>query len=81
MTLSVAHYGVLPDPYFWCDKHEPSDYAGITEKVPVHFDAIKLFEDKWGQRQICKRVRVACGIHKGTRITEDFAANFFASLS
>jgi hypothetical protein len=81
--LTLARFyrgGWLPHPYYWCDKHRPSEPDGISNKLPIHFDTIKALRDKRGQRTIHKRLREALGISKGTRITEQFARRFFAKL-
>ena len=72
--------GWLPDPYYWCDKHDPVESDGISPKFPIHFDTIRELGDKRGQRTIHKRMREALGITQGTRITEEFAHRFFANL-
>lgn len=71
----------LPRPSYWCNKCKPADDYGISGKIPIHFDAMKYFPEKWGKRQIHKDIREALGIKKGTRITETFAKNFFATLT
>jgi len=82
MTLPRFHRGGwLPRPYYWCDEHGPWETSGISPKLPIHFDTIRAFRDKWGQKKTHKRIRQALGIKKGTRITEEFALRFFAKLS
>ncbi|MGA2630974.1 MAG: hypothetical protein ABSG54_12275 [Terriglobia bacterium] len=81
MTLPLYYRGgYLPRPYFWCDKHEPWEESGISGKLPIHFDVVKVLKDKLGQKQIHRRIREAMGIPKGTKITEKFAKEFFANL-
>lgn len=81
LTLPHSHpIGWLPQPYYWCDRHGPHETEGISPKFPIHFDVIRVFRDKWGQKEISRCVRHALGIKKGTRITERFARQFFANL-
>jgi hypothetical protein len=82
LTLPYSYpEGLLPQPYYWCDRHGPHETEGIGPKLPIHFDTIKAFRDNWGQKEISKCIRQALGIKKGTRITEQFAKRFFANLS
>jgi hypothetical protein len=81
LTLPYSHgLGLLPQPYYWCDEYGPDEMEGISQKLRIHFDVIREFTDKWGQKEIGKHVRHALGITKGTRITEDFAVGFFSTL-
>jgi hypothetical protein len=81
LTLPYS-YGLdlLPQPYYWCDRHGPHETGGISQKLRIHFDVIRAFKDKWGQKEIGKCVRHALGIKKGTRITKGFAIWLFARL-
>lgn len=72
--------GYLPFATMWCSKHVPSDDF-ISQEVPIHFDAISMFETRGEKRIACRRIREALGIKKGARITEAFARCFFAKLS
>ena len=81
LTLPYAYgLGLLPQPYYWCDRHDPDETEGISQKLRIHFDVIDLFKDKRGRKEMGKCVRHALGIKKGTRIAEEFAIQFFASL-
>jgi hypothetical protein len=74
--LTLAHsYGSdwFAEPYYWCDKHEPHETEGISEKMPIHFDIIRVFRNKGTQKEIGSRIRHALGIKKNRQITEDFA--------
>lgn len=82
MTLPASpKYGILPRPYWWCDKHDPWETTGITPKIPIHFDIIRRFNDKGGQRLVFRKVKNALGFKTGARITEKGARKFFANLS
>lgn len=81
LTLPHSYpVGWLPQPYYWCDEHGPHETDGISPKFPIHFDVIRVFRDKWSQKEISKCLRYALGIKKGTRITERFATQWFANL-
>jgi hypothetical protein len=74
--LTLAHsYGPdwLPNPYYWCDKHEPQETEGISEKMRIHFDVIRELKNKGAQKEMGALIRHALRIPEGCRITEEFA--------
>lgn len=80
LPLDVDHY-YLPSPYFWCKKHEPSDYGRISPKLPISFDLLDSFEGKKNRTAIHRCVLYAIGIDKHrSSISETFAHNVFARL-
>jgi hypothetical protein len=81
MTLPIDRKGSLhPSPYYWCDKHEPWERSGISEKRVIHFDAIKQMKTEKEKQDMFKEIRKSIGIAVGTRITREFARTFFARL-
>ncbi len=82
MTLPIDNKGeYLALPYFWCDEHEPWEkLSGISEKRPIHFDILKPLRNKRSQKAIHRCIREALGIKKRTRISEQYAREFFENL-
>jgi hypothetical protein len=70
-----GEYGLPPD--YWCREHDPSG-GGISEKFPIHFDAIRHMKRKGERELLFRRLRVVFGIANGVRITKKFAQDFFA---
>src|SRR2546427_2457555 len=57
LTLPLSYsVGWLPQPYYWCSRHGPHEIDGISRKFPIHFDVIRVFRDKRGQKEISKCV-------------------------
>ena len=78
MTLPLDKDGWChSSPYFWCSEHNSWEKTGISEKYPVHFDAIQRVKIQSEKMSLFKRVRRAMGIKPRTRITEEFAQHFF----
>jgi len=81
MTFPIDKEGCeRPAPYYWCDKHDPWERSGISEKYPIHFDVIRLMNTKYEKKSIFEQIKIVIGIVKGTRITREFARKFFAEL-
>jgi hypothetical protein len=81
MTLPLGHdHYYWPDPYFWCRKHEPWEHHGISPMLLIHFDLLNSFEEKKNRTAVHRSVLIALGM-KRSRITEEFARKYFASLS
>jgi hypothetical protein len=71
----------LPCPHFWCKKHEPYDYDGISPKLRISLTEMGNFEKRNNRSAIHHAVLFALGIDKEpSRITESFARKFFISL-
>jgi len=74
---------LMPGPSFWCEKHELSgeDTGDESERLPVHFDAIKKYDSKRERRLIHRAVLEALGIKREpSRISEKLARAFFSNL-
>ncbi len=70
----------MPSPFMLCDKHGPGDADFESQKMPIEFDTLSLFKTLHEKRIFCRRIREALGIEKGTRITEEFASEFFSKI-
>lgn len=71
----------LPLPYFWCRKHEPLEWDGISPKLPISLDSVDAVEDKKSRTAVHRAVLDAWGIRRHrARISERFAQDFFAGL-
>jgi hypothetical protein len=81
MTFPVLmNRGFVMRPYLWCDRHGPTDYSGISQKVSIEFDSMDMFSTRGEKKTFCREVIAAWGVPKGTRITESFARRFFMAL-
>jgi hypothetical protein len=86
--LDGVDSSLLPRALYWCHKHDPSQYPEWEEEerpiMPLHFDALREpgYGDRKSQKVIHLAVLEGLGINKKpTRIKEDFARRYFASLS
>src|SRR4029453_12635366 len=60
MTFPIDNEGFChPSPYYWCEKHEPWQRSGISQKYPIHFDAIKQMKTKFEKESIFKKLKIA----------------------
>ena len=78
MTFPIdreGRYGLYPE--YWCDEHEPSE-GGVSEKFAIHFDSLRAMKMKGEKKLLFRELRRDLGIADGTRITREFAENFFA---
>jgi hypothetical protein len=82
MTFPVDKHGELqPGPYYyWCKRHEPWEGNGISRKLPISLDIIQQVNRRSDKNSIGREIVRVCGLPLGTRITERFAAKFFAKL-
>jgi hypothetical protein len=81
MTFPVDKEGwCRVTPYYWCEKHEPWQRSGISQKYSIHFDAMRLMKTKFEKETIFRKLKIVFGIAPGTRITKEFARNFFAKF-
>jgi hypothetical protein len=81
MTLPLGGDGYYrPDPSFWCRKHESRNEDEISWTMPISFDAMESFDERKNRSAVHRSVLKALGIKRRSRITEEFAHEFFASL-
>jgi len=68
----LSMLGNSPQPYFWCDKHEPWESRAIKRKISFKFAS--NLSTKTEQRFFCKVLHKALGVK---RVTKKNADSFF----
>ena len=77
MTFASADCGWSPMPWFWCNQHGPKDPDVNSPKMLISMDEVRQFRTKRDRRRFTKELRRVLGIPSGTRITGQFARNWF----
>jgi len=63
---------LVPDPYFWCEKHEPREEDAF--KLKISFKLAEKFPNKTDQGHFCK---ILCRVLGMKRVTKKSAHDFF----